>query len=229
MSKQPRNFTKRTNTKQIKQLVKSEDEKFKTIVNMNGLSRRIRTILPPMSPNASFVIKRRYIANGATSGAIVISDLFNSWVVASTTILGHPIGRAYRLKKISILSPVTTQGTTVLLQMTPNSTESTSNSFNSMPEAYVDTSCSIDKPAFISLKPSEMSPFGSWHVVAQSATPNIIAVVCASGSVMDLTIEIIANNGADTTYSTVLVGATAGVSYARSILTNFAVIGFPSA
>lgn len=177
--------------------------------NMNGLSRSMKTILPPIKANPLWAYTRRYVASSTVSYDIKISDILNSSLFSTTTIVAYPIGRAIRIRKIRWLTPVTTQGTTVTLTVTPATADSANNSFTSLPQTYVDTSASIDRPAYISLKPSLDSPLGSWHL-STTVDKNLLSVNCPTGTTMDIFVEVLPNfSAAPLGYSQAIVGSTA--------------------
>jgi hypothetical protein len=165
--------------------------------------------------------KRRYIAQAAITSSLSILGILNSAIVAQTTVLGSSLVRAIRIKKIRIWVPVTTQGTPVSVRLTPSGADSSNNSFSDLPETIQDTSISIDRPAFVSYKPSVDHPSGFWHYATTTSIP-LVDIACNIGAVMDVDFEaVLAFYGAVGTFTTVLVGATPGNLYARNVLTDF--------
>jgi len=105
--------------------------------------------------------------------------------------------------------------------MQPLATDSSINSFNSVPETYIDTSASIDIPAYLSLTPSIKTPLGSWHM-STTVSINLLQVILPAGTTMDITFEWIgreSQTGASG-YTRVIAAGTAGKTYAATILTN---------
>ncbi len=192
------------------------------LVKFNNHKRNPIVSLPEIPTVHIMQTYRRFVNNGgAVSGTISITDLLNQFMVAVTTVLAYPYITAIRIKKIRCLSPVQTQGTSVLLSMQPVAPDTGSNNFSCVPELYIDTSASIDIPAYIALTPSLMTPFGSWHF-ANTKNSNLLTIVAPQGSTMDILFEyILASNATQSSYTRTVAAATAGVLYAANILTNF--------
>lgn len=165
--------------------------------------------------------KRRYYAQAAITGSFFIADALNSAIVAQTAVLGNSIHRAIRIKKVRIWTPITTQGTAVTVRLTPNSVDAGNNSFTDIPEAIADTSISIDRPAFVSFKPKENHPSGSWHL-STTVNTNLFEIIANIGSVMDIDYESILNfSGPLLGFTQVLAAAVPGTLYVRNAMTNF--------
>ncbi len=180
------------------------------------------TFLPEIVISNRFTSTRRFVNNGgAVSGQMTIQDLLNQFLIATSTTVGYCYVRCVRIKKFRILSPVQTQGTSVTVSVQPYSVDAANNSFSAIPETYVDTSASIDIPAYISLKPSIETPLGSWHYNT-TTNVNLMTLVAPQGSTMDISFEYILNiaNNASV-YTATLAAAVVGTLYARNILTNF--------
>jgi hypothetical protein len=165
---------------------------------------------------------RRFVANGgAVNGALQISDLLNQFLFAATANLGISYVRAIRIRRIRILSPVTTQGTSVSLRLQPVTNDSNNNSFVSIPETYIDTSASIDVPAYIELSPSIQSPLGAWHYSTNTTAIQLVLITCPAGTTMDIAFDYILNHeNVASVYTQSIVGVQ-GTMFSRSILTNF--------
>jgi len=212
---------KKTSKVNIKRKEPKEDEQG-MLVNANS-RKRFPVVSLPMIPTVHIdQVYRRIVNNGgAISGTMAIFDLLKQFTVATTAVLGVSFVRCVRIKKIRCLAPVTTQGTSVTLKLKPSGSDTSDNNFNSVNETYIDTSASIDIPAYISLSPSLDTPLGSWHqnINVDGLLLNISA---PPGTTMDILFEYILS--ADTpisAYSRVLAGATIGTLYAGPILTNF--------
>lgn len=167
-----------------------------------------------------FTMRRRFVSTASISGNLSIFDLINQFMFATTTTSLYPTTAAIRLKKIALLSPVTVQGSSVTCLLRPQNT-STDNNLVSVNETLIDTSASIDVPAYLSITPSVQTPIGSWHYSTNTNSP-LCAITCPNGSCMDLTMEFIpAWNSTPSSYIRTVVGATVGQSYGATILTNF--------
>jgi hypothetical protein len=210
----------KANKKKKKIIVESETG---MLAKVNASNRNPIICLPEIVTNPILTVYRRFVANGAVSGTIQISDLHNQFCTAVTSTAGFPIHRMIRLKKIRCLSPVTSQGTSVTLTMLPNTVDTGQNNFNAVPELYLDTSASIDIPAYLSLTPSLQTPLGSWHSSNTSVNSNLMQLVCPSGSTLDILFELILRSdipNAGSSYQRTIAAAIIGVQYAAPILTN---------
>jgi len=211
--------------KKIKQEILMNEDSGILSQHNKELKRPIVSI-PEIVTSPTYLQYRRFINNGgAIAGALAISDLLNQFCVATTTVLVYPYVRAIRIKKIRLLSPVTQQGTSVTLSLLPVAIDTGNNSFNSVPELYVDTSASIDVPAYLSLTPSTKTPLGSWHFNT-TVNGNLLQITCPAGTTMDILFEYVLNLSALTpTYSRTISSGFAGTLYAAPILTNFLPVG----
>lgn len=188
----------------------------------NSNSRYPVVSLPEIVSNHIHQEYRRFVNNGgAVNGNLSINDLLNQFMFSVTPLLLYSWIRAVRLKKIRILAPVTTQGTSVFLSLEPLAIDTNQNSYSAVPEQYVDTSASIDIPAYISLTPSIDTPLGSWHY-SVNANIDLLRIVAPPGSTMDILFEyILTNETTGSSYTRVVAGATVGIMYTGNIRTNF--------
>lgn len=217
-SKQNYNKTNRKRSKKIVVIEKQNGELAKT---NSGSKRNPIVSLPEIITSPCYQVYRRFITQGQINGTIGIFDMLNQFLVATTSILAYPYVSAVRIKKIRLLAPVTTQGSSVFVSMRPSALDSNQNSFNSVPELYIDSSASIDVPAYLSLTPSIDTPFGSWHRPINTNL-QVVEVVAPAGSTMDILFEfIVAAASTAKTYSQTVSGAVAGNMYAQNMLTNF--------
>ncbi len=219
-------------TKNYKTMSKQNNKKKKVLVehvtgelSTSNSSKRFPVLsLPEIVTQPILQTYRRFVNNGgAVSGALAISDLLNQFTMATTSVLVIPYVRAVRIKKIRILSPVTTQGTSITLSMLPIGADTGQNSFTIVPEMYLDTSASIDVPAFLSLTPSIETPLGSWHLsITNASSSQLLQIVCPQGSTMDILFEYILNTVQSVpSYTRTIAAGTAGTLYAANILGNF--------
>lgn len=182
--------------------------------------------LPEIPVNVRIQSYRRFIATASVSGTINISDCLNQFMISTTAIALKPYIKAFRIKKVRILAPVTTQGTSVTVSMFPLGVDGTGNSFNSVPETFLDTSASIDIPAYLALSPTLDTPFGSWHYNT-TVDAGLVNITAPSGSTMDILFEyiLIASVSGAGAYSRTVAGATAGTMYSAAVLTSFNPVG----
>jgi len=221
-------------TKSYKKVSKHNKKRHPPIMNETGeyavgnSSKRNPIVsLPEITTSPIFQVYRRFLANNAISGNLAITDLQNQFMMAVTTILAYPYIRAVRLKKIRMLVPITTQGQSVSCTLAPVGADSANNSFNSVPETYLDTSSSIDVPAYLSLTPSIATPLGSWHFADSNVSAALLSIVCPAGTTLDILFEIIPRASASGTpgYSRAIVSGTVGVLYGAPILTSLFPVG----
>lgn len=214
-TKKPSKQNRKRSTKGIR----SDGEEF--VITQNVRSPIIA--LPEILDSPIYRQWRRFVNNGGVvSGRMNIQDCLNQFMVAVTSVLGICYLRAVRIRQIRILSPVQTQGTSVTLRLQPQGVDSSVNNFNGVPETYVDTSASIDVPAYIFLKPAIDTPLGSWHY-SNTVNCDLLNLTCPQGSTMDIQFEYILNHeNTASTYTVVIAAATAGTLFSRAILTNFA-------
>lgn len=179
------------------------------------------TFLPEVVISPIFTVKKRFIASAACFGSITINDLCNQFMIATSAVLLNCTIKAFKIVKIAMLSPITTQGTSVTCSLSPSTDDTSSNSFTAVPEKYLDTSASIDVPAYLALKPSISTPLGSWHL-SSNVNKTLIDVNAPKGTCMDITFAYILNdNFAPAVYTQAVAGATVGQFYSRNVLTNF--------
>lgn len=178
--------------------------------------------LPEIISSPIFQVYRRFICTTAVADTLTIYNCIQQFMIATTTILAYPMIYAVRVKKIRILAPVTTQGTSVTVRLTPVTVDTSTNNFSAVPETFLDTSASIDVPAYIQLIPAIDTPLGSWHF-ATSIDGNLLAIVAPPGSTMDIFFEYILRSSTGTAGAPTraIVAGTVGVTYAAAVATNF--------
>ncbi len=180
--------------------------------------------LPEIVTSPIYQRWQRYVQGNATGASITIGGILQAFMIASSTTNLVCYVKAVRIKKIRVLAPVTTQGTSVSLLLRPNMVDTGSNNFNAVPEVYLDTSASIDIPAYISLEPSLDTPLGSWHM-STATSGNLVYIEAPVGSTMDILFEFILNTSDTASALNATVGgATAGTLYTRYI-NNFQPLG----
>ena len=209
-------------TNKPRKLKPSMKGKNKNSQNINSIKREFpkQQLLMPLEMKTSPVrqFKRRYLFSGGAAGNLTIFDIMNTELTAVTAILGYPMNRGIRIKRMQMWAPVITQGTAAFVKMTPTGGDSTTNNFNSLPEQIADSSISIDRPAYCCYKPDVDCPAGSWHLTF-NVDGALVALSASSGAILDIDFQASsAITGAVGAYTTVLVGAVIGTVYAKSIL-----------
>ena len=213
--------SKRKPSKHNRKVKRIDQDETGELVRVNANSRNPIICLPEIVTNPVLSTYRRFICTSAVSGSISIADLLNQFMVATTSVLANSILYAIRLKKIRALCPVTTQGTSVFCSMIPIAGDTSNNSFSAVPETYIDTSSSIDVPAYLHLTPSIKTPFGSWHF-SNTTSSNLLLVQFPTGTCVDILFEYLLrpSNASASTYTRAIAAGTAGKLYAAAILTN---------
>lgn len=198
------------------------------IVKVNGGTRFPITSLPEIVTSHVIQEYRRFVNNGGAVGAaLTIFGCLNQFMFSVTPLLLYNYIRAFRIKKIRLLSPITTQGTSITSSIQPLGIDTGTNNFSGVPEKYLDTSASIDVPAYISLTPDITTPLGSWHYNV-NVDGQLANIVCPAGSTLDILFEyIMTTDGTSSSYTRVVAGATVGLLYTANIMTNFVPQGRP--
>lgn len=195
------------------------------LVKVNSGKRFPILSLPEIVTSHVIAEYRRFVNNGgAVNANLTIQDLLNQFTISVTNVLLYPYIAAIRIKKLRLLSPVTTQGTSITASMLPQGNDSSNNNFNCVPEKYLDTSASIDIPAYLALTPSLDTPLGSWHF-STTVNGNLVKIVAPPGSTLDILFEYIFAVDAPSAYTRAVAGAVVGQLYAANILTNFVPVG----
>lgn len=187
----------------------------------NASSKRLPVIaLPEIKPLPIMQIQRRFVNNGTAANAgLTIFNLLDQFTMAISATSLVPFVRLLRIKRIRILAPVTTQGTSVTVSISPNAVDSAQNNYNSCGELYLDTSASIDVPAYLSLTPSLETPLGSWHYFI-NIDSSLASINAPAGSTLDILFECILHGAGPSpaSHTRVVAGATIGNVYASSIV-----------
>ncbi len=198
------------------------------LVKSNGSNKRNPIISLPAILSSPIYQRycRFYNNNTAANDDLSIADCLSQFMIASSSTNLYCYILAVRIKKIRILSPVRTQGTAVTLSMTPTARDSANNSFTAVPESHLDTSTTLDVPAYLSLEPSIDTPLGSWHL-STTTDSDLIRIVAPLGSTMDILFEYILNvtSSSAASFTRTVAGATPGVMYGCFVLAGMAPIG----
>jgi hypothetical protein len=204
----------------------SQKEKDNGVHEVTNAGRSMPIVsLPELIITPIRELYRRFVCSETVSDFIKISDLLNQFLFAISATTTFSYVSAVRIKKVRILAPLTTQGTTVAVSLRPQGPDSSLNNFNSIPEQYLDTSTSIDIPAYIALTPSKDTPFGSWHQnINVNTSGPLLNINCPPGTTLDVLFEYIERNPVNgslaPTYSYTTSAATVGVLYASPMCTG---------
>jgi len=168
---------------------------------------------------------RRYQAVSAVSAALTITDLNNSAIMAVSTILGYPVNRCTRIRRIRIWAPIDVQGTNATVTITPVTVDSANNCFVDLPKTISDTTISVSRPAYVEYRPNIDHPSGGWHNT-NTVNTNLVLLSAPADSIMDIHYEgVLAFANDPQGYSTVLSGSTAGKMYCRAAASNYVPVG----
>jgi len=157
------------------------------------------------------ILRKRFrfdVVNAVTSASITIADLIGLISVGgsvSTQVVS--LIASLRVRKVSIWGPVAAQGQSVAVscqwvggQFAKNSTK-------------MDQTNSVTAPAYISTKPPKMSQASFW-VSASSTASSLALISCPGGSVVDVDLDLVVNNGTVAPASYTVTGpATSAVVY----------------
>lgn len=212
----------RNNSAKFNRPHKEAKEDADGMISVSNSNRREPIIsLPEIVQNPIQEVYRRYVCSAGVNGFITIYDLLNQFLFATSSTTAYSTVQAVRIKKIRVLSPITTQGTTTVVSLMPTGRDTTNNNFNSLNQQYTDSSTSIDVPAYLSLNPSVQTPFGSWHLNT-NVDSNLLTINCPAGTTMDILYEFINRQPASMvltpTYVVTTTGMTTAVLYCKYIL-----------
>jgi len=219
--KAPSSYARRANSGQNMR-VKMRESESGIVHDSNGERKQPIVSLPEVIVSPVREIYRRFLAASGANANVTIGDLLNQFLFAISATTAYSYVSAVRIKKVRVLAPLTTQGTSVALALRPQGDDNTSNNFNAVPEQFMDTSTSIDIPAYLALRPSKDTPFGSWHQnMNVNTTGKLLTINCPPGTTLDVLFEYIERNPINTTlvptYSYTSSGMSAGVLYASSL------------
>lgn len=177
-----------------------------------------------LKPNPIIQYKVRYQAVSAISALeYAIYNVVTSKIVSTTATVGISLLKAARIKRVQMWAAVATQGTPVVVSLLPSGEDPGNNSFSDLPDKILDTSISIDKPAYIDYRPKVDHPSGSWHF-SNTVTNGLFLISCPSGTIIDVDFEAILNMSEPVATTVItLAGATAGTLYTANAFTNLAV------
>ncbi len=181
------------------------DNSFRSFNRNNSL----KTIRPPQfSPNIQYSHKFRFSASSAkTAYAVTIANLFGVAGVftktANSTVC--PVNASFKLTSVSVWGPITATGTPVTV------TVEWLGANNSPNKDVSDTSVTNSFAAYLTTKPPRNSIASFWQVATASST--IFLLTCPSGSVIDVTMNLIMADQSTALQTVNVTTAAVGQSY----------------
>jgi hypothetical protein len=165
---------------------------------------------PQLKTNIELKHQYRFLSSSGASTTITDSLLLTAaGVSASTAILGNPVFRCVKVNRIEIWAPPASQGAAVTCSIFYPATAT-----NPMPREVSDTSVSVATPAHVVSVPPPNSLPSFW----QSGTGALMfTLVAPPGSIIDVWLSLVLNDGSAVPTSAVLVGATVGAMYYCSL------------
>jgi len=188
--------------------------------------------IPPINYQNKLTVRRRFQASAAVSSVLHLQDVLNQFLVATSTTLLQPSIEVVRIKEIEMWSnqSVSSPSTEGFVSLIVEASDSTSNNFVAPPFSWNDVTNSTSQVAHLKKTFSTISPMGSWHYADNiNVGQQLCFISCSTSSTIDIIFEIFLNyTGGSRTYTSAVVGATAGVFYARIPLTNLNPVGVNS-
>lgn len=193
-------------------------------------TRQARTTARPKKPSAStvpsfqstFTVSKTLRFN-ATSAAltsntpIAASDILQCMVMAATAILPYQLFSAVRLRRVKIWGPVPSALTPVTVSVQfPADVGATATQLSGPSKIYSDTVIGSTKAAFVSCAPPSGSLSAMWQSSAQASVPLFI-LNGPVGSIVDISVDLVLQNGETPVQGAATIGATVGQIYCRDL------------
>jgi hypothetical protein len=156
----------------------------------------------------------RFLSSSGAATSIYASDLLTaSGVCATTAILGKALFFTVKVNQIEIWSPPAAQGAAVTCGVLFPASN------NSPSREVTDTSVSVATPAHVLAQPLPLSLSAFWQNGGSAADPNMFTLTAPSGSIIDVWLSLVLNDGSpvDVDNTATLVGATVGSVYYCSL------------
>jgi hypothetical protein len=159
-------------------------------------------------------------ANAATQtvSAANLGSMLGVISTSATTSLF--LSQNFRLKKVEMWSWTSTIGTTVDIELKWTDT-TTAGGQAGPPQTVGDSSASVDRPAYVCLKPRKTTIWNDWQSVASTNT--MLSYYSPQQAIMDLYFEWFVDDIGALTAGPALTGATTGTIYHHNIATLSAV------
>lgn len=138
-------------------------------------------------------------------------------IVATSATTSTFLSDSFRLRRCSMWSWTGTAGTTVDIML--KYVDSGNGAGQAGPPCVrMDSSASMDRPAYVSIKPPRTSAQNLWHDCTTAGT-NFLTYYSPQTAIMDLDFEFIVDDLGAPTAGPTLVSAVAGTIYHHSVLT----------
>jgi len=175
--------------------------------------------------NVQLSHRYRFTSTSGSTTAIVSGDLLGAAGGMCTVTNSHvtSIFQSLRVKEIEIWSPPASQGSA-----TTCSVEFTGSGVNSSNLEYSDTSVSVSQPAHIRCRPPRNSLASFWTNF-QSSTTGLFTIIAPTGSIIDLTLDLIFRDDNVSGEVVTVATATLGLVYylAMDCVTDNGAVRYP--
>jgi len=139
-------------------------------------------------------------------------------IIATSATTSVFMSDSYRLRRVSLWSWTATQGTTVDIMLKfPDSGNSAGQ--GGPPCVVLDSSASMDRPAYVTLKPPRTSAQNLWQDCSASNTAPVLSYLSPQLAIMDLEFEFIIDDLGVIVAGPAIGGATLGTIYHHSVAT----------
>jgi len=161
-------------------------------------------------------------ANAATQSLTAANLGALLGITATSATTSVYISDSFRLKRVTMWSWSGTQGTTVDIMLKfPDSGNGAGQA--GPPCVIMDSSASMDKPAYVTLRPPKDSAQNLWYDCATTNTTVMLIYLSPQLAIMDLEFEFIIDDLGAAVAGPTIAGATLGNIYHRSTATLLAV------
>lgn len=166
----------------------------------------------------------RFVANSTLAANVTCSNIFGiGGCVATSSTTGKPIFQTMKVNRIECWAPPASQGSaSTVTVLFPNALKSPA-------KDYTDTSVSVAEPAHVIAVPPSQALCSFWF--GDSTSDILFTINAPSGTIIDLWVSGVFQDGAANANVMVLVGATTGAVYYACLdsLTNASGVAKPIA
>jgi len=143
-------------------------------------------------------------------------------IIATSATTSVFMSDSFRLKRVSMWSWTGTQGTTVDIMLKFSDTGNAAGQ-GGPPCVALDSSASMDVPAYVTLRPPKQSAQNLWQDCSTTNASPMLSYLSPQLAIMDLEFEFIIDDIGVTVAGPAIGGATLGTIYHHSVATLAAV------
>lgn len=176
------------------------------------------TTIPHYRAQAERNLRIRYVAAAVTTTTFTGANLASMiGVIATSAIASMFVAPAFKLNRVRVWGMTGAVGTPVVVQLVwPAIAIAAVPTFSGPSITEEDTSASVDRYAFIECRPPRDSPiYKGWN--GATSASNVMLVTAPAGAIMDLDFTFYVNDQTPPVAGPVLVGATLGQIYHKTI------------